>query len=107
MTIKLNTKYKPIDEEHTKVDRGYQVNKWIFRFENGYGASAICNTSYGRIMTYGSKYKPFELAVLRFYVKPTGWTGWAIDYTTPIADDVIGYLTEKEIEEILERIEKL
>lgn len=48
--------------------------------------------------TYGNKEKPFELAVL--YENE-------LSYNTPIADDVIGYLTDEEVNEILYQIKSL
>ena len=100
----LKTKYTPIAEDHTKVTKTFETNNWVFRFDNKYGASVVCHLNAGRVSSYGSKNKPFELAVVKFY---DNHLGYQIDFGTPIADDVIGYLSEKEVEEILERIEKL
>ena len=74
--------------------RGLQLSghQWKFRFENGYGASVIDDG-------YGADRGLFELAVL----DPSG----RIDYTTPLTDDVLGYLTEAEVVEALDKIEAL
>lgn len=112
--MELKTKYKPFKEYHNKL---YQYNseslylernQWVFKFDNGYGASVICHYIVPKkgvkyISTHGSKEKPFELAVLcNFYED-----GYELTYNTPITNDVIGYLTEKEVEEYLEKIENL
>jgi hypothetical protein len=78
----------------------------IYRFDNGYGASVIRGT-----YSYGGDRGLWELAVL------SGFTGGedveeddlgaSIDYKTPITDDVIGYLSEEDVEKILVRIKKL
>lgn len=62
-------------------------------FDNGYGASVIT----GKMFFTDSKH-PYEIAVLN---------GESIDYTTPITDDVLGYLNEEEANEILAKIEAL
>ena len=62
-------------------------------FSNGYGASVIWND-----MSYGSDAGLYELAVL---------DRKGLCYTTPITDDVIGYLTEDAVSELLEQIESL
>lgn len=64
-----------------------------YEFENGYGASAICHQG-----SYGHEDGLWELAVL--------WQG-DLCYTTPIANDVIGHLTEAEVEHYLEEIKAL
>lgn len=55
----------------------------IFRFENGYGASVINHSG-----SYG-----VELAVLRFTGE--GTDDWELCYTTPITDDVIGWIQDE------------
>ena len=66
----------------------------LYRFGNDYGASVIKHA-----MSYGSNEGLWELAVLT-------WRGnsFALDYTSPITDDVIGNLTLEEVEEILTHI---
>jgi hypothetical protein len=68
----------------------------VYRFDNGYGASVV-RGSY----TYGGPYL-WELAVLK-------WDGEECNlcYTTPITDDVIGWLNEDAVDDLLEKIEKL
>lgn len=67
--------------------------QWIFRFDNGYGASVITGG-----IAYCNEAQPFELAVLKH---------GELCYDTPITDDVIGYLTSDEVFDLLDRIEQL
>lgn len=67
----------------------------IYRFDNGYGASVV-NSS----MSYGT-----ELAVIKFIDEDND--RFNLTYSTPITDDVIGYLTESELEDTLGRIQAL
>ena len=66
----------------------------IVQYPNGYGAS-IVQSQY----TYGGDRGLYELAVF-------GKDG-NITYETPITDDVLGYLTEQDIEETLIKIKNL
>lgn len=63
-----------------EVNGGIQV---VFRFENGYGASVI-NHRY----SYGT-----ELGVARF---EDDSNTFALDYNTPITDDVIAHIQDAE-----------
>jgi hypothetical protein len=65
----------------------------LYEFPNGYGASVISHN-----YSYGGKDGLFELAVL---------LNDEIKYDTPITDDVIGYLAEEDLEEILLKIMEL
>lgn len=62
-------------------------------FENGYGASIIRST-----FSYGGSEGLYELAVLK---------GEEICYDTPITSDVLGYLSEEDVIEVLTLIEEL
>ena len=64
-----------------------------FQFDNGYGASVVCNA-----MSYGGNKGLFEVAVLR---------GDEIVYDTSVTSDVIGYLDFAGVADILDRIQKL
>ena len=70
-----------------------------YTFPNSYGASVI---RFGGPHGFGGSYSYsqglWELAVL--------YNG-EVCYTSPITDDVIGYLTEKEIQEYLLKIKEL
>jgi hypothetical protein len=70
----------------------------IHRFENNYGASVVRNP-----FSYGGASGLWELAVIRFNED----NSFDLDYDTPITDDVIGYLTNEEVEEILQKIKQL
>lgn len=66
-------------------------------FENGYGASVIRHKN-----SYGSSLGLYELAVTK------GDAGsWELCYTTPITDDVIGFLTTDDVTTLLNQIEAL
>lgn len=69
----------------------------LYRFDNGYGASVVQSP-----YSYGGKEGKFELAVIAF-----DGDDWRLIYNTPITDDVLGYLTEDEIESTLDAIQAL
>lgn len=75
----------------TEMDDGIQYR---FNFRNGYGASVIRHK-----YSYGFKDGLWEIGV-------TDLVG-NLDYSTPITDDVIGYLTEIEIAHYLDKICRL
>ena len=66
-------------------------------FPNGYGASVIQGRS-----SYGGRQGLYELAVLKGAEKR-----FSITYSTPLTDDVIGYLTPAGVTELLAQIEAL
>jgi hypothetical protein len=68
-----------------------------FRFENGFGASVAKGE-----FTYGGTKDLFELGVIKF----DGNNSFLV-YDTPITDEVIGWLTNDEVLELLERIKNL
>jgi hypothetical protein len=63
-------------------------------FENGYGASVV-RTPY----TYGGDKGLYEIVVLDLDNQLT--------YKTSVTDDVIGYLTEDDVTEVLKQIQEL
>lgn len=69
----------------------------LYRFDNGYGASVVKNQC-----SYGGKKGLWELAVIR-------WRNNDFDlvYDTPITDDVLGYLTEEDVQKTLLQIQEL
>ena len=64
------------------------------RFDNGYGASVVSHK-----FSYGGSEGLYELAVL-------GKDG-DLTYDTPVTNDVLGYLTDKEVTEYMEDIQAL
>lgn len=78
------------------IHGGTQV---IHRFDNGYGASVVQHPH-----SYGGDEGLFELGVVKF---EEGTDNWRLNYLTPITDDVIGYLTEEGVEDLLDKISKL
>ena len=66
----------------------------IIAFDNGYGASVVRTP-----FTYGGRDGLYELAVLD--------KDGNITYETEITDDVIGYLEEDMVSELLIRIQQL
>lgn len=74
--------------------RGLFGDQYIFTFPNGHGASVVRNT-----YSYGGEKGQWELAVLD--------ADGELDYTTPVTDDVIGWLNEREVAELLRKIAEL
>lgn len=66
----------------------------VVQFPNGYGASIVQGPH-----TYGGSNGLYELAVLD--------KNGELTYATPITDDVLGYLTEEDVEKTLSDIKNL
>ena len=73
---------------------------YVFRFENGYGASIIKGSS-----TYGGPQDLWELAVVRFFEEES--IEYKVNYDTEITDNFCGYETDDGIRELLARIKAL
>lgn len=82
-------------QEFFKDDKSFGIfERHEYHFENGYGASVIRN-----VVSYG-----LELAVLR----KNNNNRWELTYSTPITDDVVGYINgEEELKKLLEDIKNL
>lgn len=70
-----------------------------YKFDNEFGASVVSHE-----YSYGGKDGLYELAVTKFDRETSSWN---ITYSTPITDDVLGYLSESDVDDILDRIENL
>lgn len=76
----------------------------IVKFSNGYEASIVGGMDFSndaplnQAGLYGNGLSSFELAVM---------SNGDLDYTTPVADDVLGYQTPEQITELLWQIEAL
>jgi len=81
-------------------------------FPNGYGVSVVRFTSPGGFGgSYGAEQGLYELAILKRYVQKgygadLDWN-WEICYDTPITGDVLGHLSEEEVEVLLYEVENL
>lgn len=73
---------------------------YLAKFDNNYGASIVQHD-----FSYGHDQGLWELAVIKY--DETDPDEWNICYTTPITADVLGYLTEEEVDETLPKIEAL
>ena len=85
-------KFKPLQDNESSIG----VQATIF-FDNGHGASII-KTPYG----YGGKEGFYGLAVIK-----ANENGWDLNFNTPITNNVLGYLTENDLLNYLEKIKKL
>ena len=86
-----------VNENDNVLGEGVQYR---FRFDNLYGASII--KKYG---SYGFEDDLWELAVLQFM---RGWEDKSfITYDTPITNDVVGYLNDEEVRDLLKQIQEL
>ena len=82
--------------EYTEKAKDGGVQR-LYRFDNGYGASVICHNH-----SYGGDEGLWELAVIVY-----GDVGYLLCYDTDITDDVIGYLSEEEVDQLLVSINAL
>jgi hypothetical protein len=82
------------DLNFTTINESHMQGKRCrIEFNNGYGASVVSHD-----YSYGGKNGLYEVAVLKDN---------DICYDTPITNDVIGYLTEDEVSDILIKIQNL
>lgn len=72
----------------------------IYRFDNGYGASVV-KSEY----SYGGNENLWELAVITFDGDDS--EQFELTYETPVTNDVIGSLTDTEVEDKLAEISRL
>jgi hypothetical protein len=83
------------DLDFIKLDDGLMKGvKCSVVFENGYGVSVVSHT-----YSYGGKDGLFEVAVL-------GKDG-NLTYDTPVTNDVIGYLTEEDVTDVMKKVQEL
>jgi hypothetical protein len=78
----------------------------FYRFDNGLGASVVRFSFSPGVGSYGAAEGLWELAVLKFS-GPNTASDFELTYATPITDDVVGHLTEDEVQALLVRIQEL
>ena len=77
------------------INDGFMVGKKSrMDFENGYGVSVVSHT-----YSYGGKDGLFEIAVLD--------KDGNLTYDTPVTNDVIGYLTEEDVTDVMKQVQEL
>ena len=76
-----------------KDQSNFSTIQALVHFPNGYGASVVRGP-----FTYGGPAGLYEIAVLK---------GKHICYDTPVTSDVLGHLSESDVEEVLRQIEAL
>jgi hypothetical protein len=92
---KLTIMKKFQDLDFVKLDDGFMKGvQGRMTFENGYGVSVVSHT-----YSYGGKDGLFEVAVL-------GKDG-NLTYDTPVTNDVIGYLTEEDVTDVMKQVQNL
>lgn len=81
------------------INEGIQ---YIAKFPNNYGASIVKHS-----FSYGTEKGLWELAVISYEPDETDIYNFQLTYSTPITNDVLGYLTEEEVNKTLKDIESL
>ena len=94
MTLTLNT--GKFEQYVIKRRDTYNGVQYIFRMPNDYGASVVKHNG-----SYGHANDLWELAVLHFNGSNSNWD---ITYDTPITYDVLGWLSDEEVIETLDKI---
>jgi hypothetical protein len=92
---KLTIMKKFQDLDFVKLDDGFMKGvQGRMMFENGYGVSVVSHT-----YSYGGKDGLFEVAVLD--------KDGDLTYDTPVTNDVIGYLTEEDVTDVMKQVQEL
>ena len=97
----LNLNYEGFEQYLVEREDRNMMNgvQYIFKFENHYGASVIKHDG-----SYGRDEDLWELAVIKY---ETDRDKWHLNYGTEITDDVIGWLTDEGVRDLLKRIKEL
>lgn len=88
---------KKFNYEYFENNPLHNGEQYLYKFKNGYGASVVRHN-----FSYGGNEGLWELAVLIW-----NENDWDLCYSTEITNDVIGYLTEDDVEVLLNRIGQL
>jgi len=91
----MNRMFEPYLER--ELNGGVQK---LYKFDNGYGASVVRHE-----FSYGHERRLWELVVTNFNVKDDG--NWVFDYDTPITNNVLGYLSDEDVNRTLKNISEL
>tara|TARA_R110002074_G_scaffold53740_1_gene134540 strand:+ start:168 stop:503 length:336 start_codon:yes stop_codon:yes gene_type:complete len=83
----------PFIDHRMALNEHYSGIQKEYRFDNGYGASVICHTG-----SQGGHQGLWELAVTLYGI---------LCYDTVITNDVMGYLTTKDVNKHLQAIKEL
>ena len=101
--------YLPFSEKPHKIEYGLHR---LYAFEGSqYGASVVCfvedtTPTSTSLSSYGGDEDLWELKVIRFDGRPSD-DNFKVVYDTPITNDVIGWLNEEEVQEVLHQIAML
>jgi hypothetical protein len=91
--------FKDIDFQPHSVGDG--ISGKIF-FDNGYGVSVVRFKINDRYSSYTNNENEWELAILFGNEKE-----WELTYNTPITNDVIGWLSEDKVTDIMKKVQEL
>ena len=76
-------------------DEPFMVGKrGRMHFDNGFGVSVVSHTH-----SYGGRNGLYEVAVLD--------KDGVLTYETPVTNDVIGYLTEEDVTDVMKQVQEL
>ena len=100
VNLELNSgEFVPVERKVVNICN-YEGVQYIFKFDNGYGASVIKH-----YRSYGHNQDLWELAVLLF--DPDDPDYWELCYDTQITDNVKGHLTDEKVRKTLKQIKEL
>ena len=85
--------FKDLEFNNHPLSPEYFSKAASLTFCNGYGVSVIAGE-----MAYSNDERPYELAVLK---------DGDLCYDTEITDDVLGYLTEQDVTEVMKKVQLL
>ena len=88
---------KKLQDVKMELNEETNIKQGKLFFENGYGISIIQGG-----FSYTSNENEYEIAILK-----GDENNWELNYETPIASDVIGYLDENQVNQYIEKVSKL
>ncbi len=94
LNLEISNENRKYLNEELSGPRNGGIQYW-FSFPNGYAGSVVKAP-----FTYGSDEDLWELAVMNDETR-------SVCYSTPITDDVLGYLNDDEVNHYLDRIKAL